>query len=51
MNILSPFESASNCLAALMNVPVDFTKEAEDALVKTKGYKITFNGNTPGTAK
>lgn len=32
-----------------MNVPVDFTKEAPDAIIETKGYRITYGGNTPGT--
>lgn len=33
MNILSPYDQSSNCLAALMDVPVDFSKDSEDALV------------------
>lgn len=50
MNILSPYEQSSNCLASLMDVPIDFSKDAENSLIETKGYKITYGGNTPGTA-
>ena len=49
MSILSPFESSSDCLAGFMNVNVDFKKPPKDSLLETKGYKITFKGNTPGT--
>ena len=34
-----------------MSVAVDFSKEPHDAIIETKGYKITFGGNTPGTEK
>ena len=32
-----------------MSVAIDFNKDSKDAIIKTKGYKITFGGNTPGT--
>ena len=32
-----------------MNVSVDFKKDTPDSIIETKGYRITYNGNTPGT--
>ena len=49
MNILSLYEQSSNCFAAFMEVTVDFSKSPEDSLLKTKGFKITYGGNTPNT--
>jgi hypothetical protein len=48
--MLSPLEWNSNCFAALINVKVDFTKKPEDSLVETPGYRVTYHGQTPGTA-
>ena len=50
MSMLSPYEQNSNCFAALMNVKVDFTKNPEDSLQETLGYRVTFHGQTPETA-
>lgn len=49
MSILSLKKSASNCLAAVIDVSVDFNKKPEDSIIETKGYKITYYGNTSKT--
>ena len=48
--MLSPLEWTSNCFAALINVKVDFTKDPQDSLIETPGYRITYYGQTPETA-
>lgn len=42
MSLLSYKKSASNCLASLVSVKVDFSKSPEDSVLETKGYKITY---------
>ena len=42
--MLSPLEWTSNCFAALINVKVDFTKDPQDSLIETPGYRITYYG-------
>ena len=47
--MISPLEWNSDCFAALINVKVDFSKKPENSLIETKGYKILYQGQTPGT--
>ena len=50
MSVLSYSKKASNCFASLLDVKLDLNKPPKDTVVETKGYRVTYYGNTPETA-